>query len=143
MSQENVEVLRRANAAFNRGDIEGFLEFVADDIEIEDSKPAPDVPPVAKGKDAIRAFLTAWTDAFSGGFTGEIVEYLDLDEHHVACVVRYSGNEPRSGMQVDLKTVDIWEIRGGRLLRGKVSFPDRDSALRSMGLSEQDAHADS
>jgi ketosteroid isomerase-like protein len=143
MSQENVEVLRQANAAFNRGDIEGFLELAAEEIEIEDSKPAPDVPPVVTGKDAVRAWLTAWTEAFSGGFTGEIVEYLDLDDHHVACVVRYSGKEPRSGMEVDFKSVDIWEIRGGKLLRGRVSFPDRESALRSMGLSEQDAHADS
>ena len=143
MSQENVEVLRQANAAFNRGDIEGFLEFAAEEIEIEDSKPAPDLPPVVTGKDAVRAWVIAWTEAFSGGFTGEIVEYLDLDEDHVACVVHYSGTEPRSGMEVDFKSVDIWEIRGGKLLRGKVSFPDRESALRSMGLSEQDARADS
>jgi ketosteroid isomerase-like protein len=50
MSQENVEVLRRANAAFNRGDIEGFLDFAVEDIEVEDLKHAPDFPPVAKGR---------------------------------------------------------------------------------------------
>ena len=136
MSQENVEVLSRANAAFNSGDIEGFLEFAAEDIEVEDLKHAPDFPPVAKGKDALRASLVAWTEAFGGGFTGEIVEYLDVDEHHVACVVHYLGKEPRSGMEVDFKSVDIWEIRDGKLIRGKVSFPDRESAVRGMGLSE-------
>jgi hypothetical protein len=30
MSQKNVEILRRANEAFNRGDVEGFLAFCGD-----------------------------------------------------------------------------------------------------------------
>ena len=135
MSLANVEVLRRANAAFNRGDIDGWLEFVADDIEFEDTKNAPDVPAVAKGKEALRASVVAWTEAFGGGLKGEIVDYFDVDDHHVACVVHYSGKELRSGMEVDFKGVDIWEIRDGKLIRGKVSFPDRESALRGMGLS--------
>jgi ketosteroid isomerase-like protein len=37
MSQENVEIVARSidafNDAFNRGDLEGFLEFVTPDIE--------------------------------------------------------------------------------------------------------------
>jgi ketosteroid isomerase-like protein len=138
MSQENVEILRQANAAFNRGDIEGFLEFVVDDIEVEELKNAPDLPPVVKGKDAVRGLLVAWTETF-GDFRGEIVEYIDVDEHHVACVVHYRGKERRTGMDIEFKTVDIWEIRGRKLVQGKTSFPDRESAIQGMGLPEQDA----
>ncbi len=36
MSSENVEILRRANQAFNRGDVEGFLAFCNDEVEVED-----------------------------------------------------------------------------------------------------------
>ena len=33
MSQENVEIMRRAYAAFNRGDIDGMVADVAPDFE--------------------------------------------------------------------------------------------------------------
>jgi hypothetical protein len=42
-------------------------------------------------------------------------------------------------MDIEFKTVDIWEIRGRKLVQGKTSFTDRESAIRGMGLPEQDA----
>jgi hypothetical protein len=56
MSQENVELLRQANEAFNRGDLDGFLAFCGEDLEVEDLRNAPDLPRVAHGK-VVRATL--------------------------------------------------------------------------------------
>jgi hypothetical protein len=36
MSQVNVEIVRRANEALNRGDIEEFLTFYDENVEAED-----------------------------------------------------------------------------------------------------------
>ena len=36
MSQENVEVVRRSNAAFNRGEVDAALKFFAPDAERPD-----------------------------------------------------------------------------------------------------------
>ncbi len=40
MSEENVEIVRRGNAAFNGGDVDAFVEkFVAPDAELQDLRP--------------------------------------------------------------------------------------------------------
>ena len=135
MSQENVEVLRQANEAFNRGDVEGFLAFCGEEVEIEDLNNAPDLPPVACGTEAARRFLAAWTDAFDD-FSGEIEEYIDADDRHVACLVHYRGRQRDSGLVIDFTGVDMWELRGNKLVRGTLGYRDRESALEAIGLSE-------
>jgi ketosteroid isomerase-like protein len=90
MSQENVDILRQANEAFNRGDLEGFLAFCSEDLEVEDLNHAPDLPPVAHGKDEARRVFAAWVDVFED-FTGEIEEYIHVDDRYVGCVVHYRG----------------------------------------------------
>jgi ketosteroid isomerase-like protein len=140
MSQENVEILRRANEAFNRGDVEGFLALCSEDVEVEDLNNAPDLPPVARGKNAVRQVLAAWVAAFDS-FIGEIQEYIDVDDRHVGCLVHYRGKARDSGMEVDFRGVDMWEVRGTELVRGTLGYANRSQALEALGLSEQDAHA--
>lgn len=53
MSRENVEIVRRANAAFNSGDATVFVEFWASDAELRDLANAPDQASVVKGRAAI------------------------------------------------------------------------------------------
>jgi ketosteroid isomerase-like protein len=133
MSQENVEVLRRANEAFNRGDVEGVLACCHDDVEIEDLNNAPDLPPIVRGRDAARQVFAAWVTAFED-FVGEIEQYIDIDERCVACLVHYRGKA--QGLEVDVRAVDLWEVRGGKLVRGTLGFPNRKQALAAVGLSE-------
>jgi ketosteroid isomerase-like protein len=135
MSQENVEILRQANEAFNHGDVEGFLAFCGEEVEIEDLNNAPDLPPVAYGKVEARRLFTAWNDAFDD-FSGEIEEYIDVDDRHVACLVHYRGKQRDSGLVIDFKAVDVWELRGNKLVRGTLGYRDRESALEALGLPE-------
>src|SRR4051794_31498894 len=115
MSKENVEILRRTNEAFNRGDVEGFLAFCSEDLAIEDLNNAPDLPPVAYGKDEARRVVAAWANAFVG-FIGEIEEYLDVDDRHVGCLVRYRGKQRDSGLEIEFRGVDMWEVRENKLV---------------------------
>jgi ketosteroid isomerase-like protein len=131
MAQENVEILRRANATFNRGDVEGFLAFCSEDVEIEDLNHAPDLPPVVRGKDAARHVFAAWMNTFND-FIGEIEEYIDVDDRHVGCLVHYRGKARGSGLEVDFRGVDLWEVRGGKLVRGTLGYADRQSALEAV-----------
>jgi ketosteroid isomerase-like protein len=50
MSQENVEVVRRGSAAFNRGDYEGVAESLHPDVEFRDHAHAADAPEALKGR---------------------------------------------------------------------------------------------
>ena len=59
MSQENVEVIRRAFAVANAGDMEAMEPTAADtyhpDVEAFDLQPAPGAPEMMRGRDAIVA----------------------------------------------------------------------------------------
>jgi ketosteroid isomerase-like protein len=44
MSQENVEIVRSAAAAFNRGDLDAWFGYLADDIDHRAVEGAPDDP---------------------------------------------------------------------------------------------------
>jgi uncharacterized protein len=140
MSRENVEIVRRANEAFNRGDIEGCLAFYADDAEVEDLMNAPDLPRVVRGIEEVRRALMAWVQAFDE-FRAEIAEYID-EGHHVVCVTDWYGKS-REGLTVQLRTGDVVEIRDGKIVRATTGYDSREQALEAVGLSEHDAHADS
>jgi ketosteroid isomerase-like protein len=141
MSRENVEILRLANEAFNRGDIDAFIALCDEEIEIEDLGNAPDVPRVSRGVSEVRGSLEAWVDAFDD-FQGNIVEYIDSGDR-VACAVDYVGKSQVTGLTVTQRVVDIWEFRAGKFLRGSIGHTDRKTALKGADLSEQDAHAHS
>src|SRR3954451_17632969 len=64
MSQENVEVIKRANAALNAGDIEAALNGYSPDVTLRDLLNGPDQPTVVKGVDAIRQAWSLWIEAF-------------------------------------------------------------------------------
>ncbi len=134
VSQETVAVLREANEAFNRGDVEAFLALCVEDVEIEDLNNAPGLPRVARGGEAVRAMLAAWRSSFSD-FRGEIEEYIDAGDHHLVCLVRYRGRVRGSAAEVDFKAVDVWELRGGKLARGTLGYADRRAALEALGRS--------
>ena len=140
MSQENVEIVRRINEAFNHGDIESVLSFCAEDIEVEDLMNAPDVPRVVHGIQGVRQVLIAWIEGFDE-FRGEIFEYID-DGNHVVCVTDYDSKS-REGLALHQRAVNVFEIRDGKLVKGTFGYENREQALEAAGLSEQDAHVDS
>ena len=55
MSEENVKSVRDMAAAFNRGDLDAFLEYWTDDIDYRAAEGAPDDHGPIQGKDALRA----------------------------------------------------------------------------------------
>ena len=65
MSEENVEIMRRAYAAFNRGDIDGMVADVAPDFEYV---PAAGVIPGVMGVYRGPEGLKRWREAFWGEF---------------------------------------------------------------------------
>ena len=64
MSQENVELVRRAFSSVNRGDVRSALEAAADDFEMNWSNSIGPVKGVYRGRgqvtEAWESFLEAW-----------------------------------------------------------------------------------
>ncbi len=134
MAQENVEVVRRLNAAFNRGDRDAMFAYYHSDVEWRDLQHAPDAPERLRGIDAVSAYLDQWEDAFDY-FTAESEQYIDAG----ACVLtatHWHATGKDSGLEIDLHTVDVVEFADGKIVRVTIGYADRDEALKAVGLEE-------
>jgi ketosteroid isomerase-like protein len=132
MSQENVEVVRRMNAAFNRRDGAAISAYYHPDVELRDLQHAPDAPERLIGIDAIRAYWAQWDDAFDD-FTAEIEEYLDSGPY-VVMATHWRGKGKDSGLQIDLRAVEVVEFADGKITRLTSGYANTDEALKAMGL---------
>jgi ketosteroid isomerase-like protein len=134
MSQENVEIVRRGNAAFNTGDYVGFAETLHPEVEFRDLAHAADAPETLKGAQALLSLLSEWRESFDF-FRAEISEYIEVGDH-VVCVTCWTGRGKASDAAVDVSQVDLYELRDGKIVRATLAYPDRTTALEAVGLWE-------
>jgi ketosteroid isomerase-like protein len=132
MSQENVEIVRRAFDSINRGDVDAALEAAADDFEMDWSNSIGPLKGVYRGRPEVlrlwRSFLDAWDS-----LQWDPEEIIDVDEFRVIAVnhVRMSGRG--SGADVEAIGVQLWTIREGEALSIKL-YQSKDEALEAAGL---------
>src|SRR5262249_23040677 len=89
MSQD-VEVVRDAAAAFNRGDLDAWLEYWTDDIDYRAIEGALDDHGPIEAKDAVRAHFQDWFDTFDD-LKAEPLELIDAADEQVVTVLRFGG----------------------------------------------------
>ena len=152
MSQENVEIVM---GFFTAPEV-NIVPLIRDDemwmelIEAEAPFVHPDyesllmgVPGDAKtyvGNDGNRALWLDWLTPWESYRVGA-ERYIDLGERVLALSFAF-GRLKGSTAEVKLTHGDVWTIRDGKLAR-VVYFTDRAAALEAVGLSDQDARADS
>ena len=139
MSQENVERSYRILDAFNRGNVEAALALLDEDVEVV-SRLAPIGEGRYHGHDGFHRWRQNLRDVFPD-WHGEFVDVYDLGDFTMA-PVRIRGHGGGSGAPVDQVIWQVGEWREGKLVR--LSSHDSEAeALEAVGLSKQDAHADS
>jgi ketosteroid isomerase-like protein len=129
MSKENVEVVRRANSAFNTGDDDALAQVYAPDAELRDLANAPDQASVLKGRDAIQVARDLWTAAFDE-FRADVTEYTDVGDA-VICAVRWYGRGKGSGMSIDVSQFDLYVLQEGHIVRATLGFRSKAEALEA------------
>jgi ketosteroid isomerase-like protein len=135
MSQANVEILLRANAAFNRGDRDGAFADYSADVVWHDLQHAPDAPERVQGLPALRAIWDQWAQAFDD-FTADIEEFRVTGDFVVA-VTRWRAKGKGSGLALDLHAADIYEFSDGKIVKVTLGYPpDQHAALKAVGLAE-------
>jgi ketosteroid isomerase-like protein len=134
VSQENVETLRRSNASFNRRDRDGVYADFHPDVEWRDLQHAVDSPERLCGISSVRALWDQWEDAFDE-FTAEIEQYIDAGDC-VLAVTHWRAKGKGSGLEIDVRSVDLYEFADGKIVRGTVGYTDKDQALKAAGLEE-------
>ena len=131
MSRENVEIVRRANEAFNRGDVPAMLECLdpnfewwprADDLEVV----------VFRGHDATAARF-ADMDA-SARLRVELEECIDVGEF-VVVVVHLVGRGRASGATFEERQAQAYRLRDGRIAELRI-YHEMSDALKAVGLEQ-------
>jgi ketosteroid isomerase-like protein len=135
MSQENVEMVRRAIEAIVRGDIDAYLGFIAEDAEIcPDASVFPEAKPFI-GREEFRRFLAEIDEGWEGGASlSEIREIFPVGDRVVARA-DWGGRGQASGIDLHSSLTAIYTVRDGQITKIEFFF-DHAQALEAAGLSE-------
>jgi ketosteroid isomerase-like protein len=149
MSQENVERLRAVVEVFLAGtsepDREAMLTKITElydpDMELDSSEGSVlDVSGVYRGTAAVKQF---WRECLAARETTEIeYEEVDAGDRNVQLFdMRMRGRS--TGIEMPFgKVAWVYTFRDGLIVHMKL-YMSQSEALEAVGLSEQDAHADS
>ena len=141
MSQENVEIVRRAYEALSREGLDAAFENVHPDAQYDLSAAIGPYAGIYYGREVILGFLK---DYFG---TWEYIDvqpedFIEAEEDRVVVPTRARARGKESGVAIEARPTAIWTVLDGKIVRIAV-FNDKAEALVAAGLSEQDAHADS
>jgi uncharacterized protein (TIGR02246 family) len=105
MSKNNKTILEKANAAFAKGDFEGFLSFCT-----EDTKWTYVGDRILEGKEAVRRYI-AETYTEPSKFT---VENIVAEDDFVTLLGDIMLKD-EDGMKAQYSVCDVWRFRDGKM----------------------------
>ena len=132
MSEENVELIRRADRAWNEVGPESIKQFWAEDGEWHDPPNLPDSR-VVRGRDAIASYLTEQARVV-GGMKTTLVDVRASGET-VVIRVELTLHGPESGIDVPGEMGQVIEVVDGRIQSLRLFFT-WEEALEATGLKE-------
>jgi ketosteroid isomerase-like protein len=132
MSREKVEVVRAANDAFLRGDIETALNALDPQIEWHATVGGIDEGHVYRGRNEV---VQAFADYFEVWERIEMRadDYIDTGGDEVVVLHHEVAKGRDSGLVVETDTGTVNTVRNDKIVRVR-SYMDRDQALRAAGL---------
>jgi ketosteroid isomerase-like protein len=130
MSQENVEIARRAFAyeIYGVGD-RAEAEAIFDPHVV--MNPIDEGP--SYGPDEMRYDWERWASAFDG-LRVTVEEIIDAG-NRVVLVAHHQGRGRGSGIEVDARFYEVYTLRKGKVLRVD-EYTEREQALEAAGLRE-------
>jgi ketosteroid isomerase-like protein len=128
-----VEIVRRANDAFNRRDVDALMSFYSPDIVYRPVASFPDSEE-RHGLAAMRRWMEEWHDTWADDYTTQaqsIRKYGDV----VIALLRFTGHAKASGVEIAGGVFEVYRFREGKIASVE-DFTDRAEALRAAGLAQ-------
>ena len=139
MSQENVEIVRRAFAELERGNF-WIPEVFDPSIRVVWLDPIAGGVTETVGLDEMSRTLKEWLRSFEPITT--VAERLIDAGDQVVIIAEWRGRGRASGVFTTWRYGAVWTLRDEKVT-SIVSYTDPAAAIEAAGLSEQDARADS
>lgn len=134
MSEANVEIVRNAFAAFDRGDTEGVLRLCDEDIVITQPPELPDAPAEQRGHRGVVEAFALWPEQWDD-FRIDILEIAAAPDDKVFVASRTRGRGKQSGVEVEMEFSYVFTIRDAKISEWRL-FVREDQAREAAGLSD-------
>ena len=135
MSQENVEIVRAAMDAWNRGDWDEALKHATPDLVLDSSLNAGEWRGIHHGPDQVKRAFQMLTEAWQSVHI-EISEFIEA-EQGVLVTRQKSRFVGRDGIELPGPTRSgwLWKLRPGKIVYA-ATYNDLNEALEAAGLQE-------
>jgi ketosteroid isomerase-like protein len=132
MSQENVEIVRAAFAAWNTGDMDAVTgAYDEGAIIVRTVEGWPEPGPIV-GRDAVMRFFAALREIYPEEGTIVGLSFIDARDR---VVVRQSWQGKGRGPDMDMEFTVVFTLRDARIFLLEY-FWDHAEALKAVGLAE-------
>jgi ketosteroid isomerase-like protein len=132
MSEENIDVVRRAFDAFTRGDFEAVLRLCDDDIVVTQPPEVPGVPPKQHGHEGVLEAFAIWPEQWDD-FRIEILRIVADPDDQVVVATRQRGRGKQSGVEVEAEFTFVFTVRQAKVTEWRI-FVRESQALEAVGL---------
>lgn len=130
MSRENVEIVRRAIEAFNRGDLDAAGDDFHPEAEVDWSRSPGVEAGIYRGEQAIRRFWSTFGETFERVIFSPD-EFIECGDHVV--VPNRTCFWGRDGIRVEAHSVPLVTVRHGLIVEWRL-YRERGEALKALGL---------
>src|SRR5438105_1414088 len=134
MSQENVEVVRRAFRAFADRGFDAMAEFWDPDIVWRAAEGAIDDVGDMHGQVAVRRYMEDWIDTFDD-YSVVVEELRDVGDDRVLSIQRVKGRAKLSGAETVLRYAVVSTVRDGKVVRAR-EYLSVEEALQALGMRD-------
>jgi ketosteroid isomerase-like protein len=131
MSQENVEIVRAAFAAWNAGDMDALRELVDPDVFMRAPQDWPETGPFV-GRDAVMREWEQLRETFDTDWQELSSDVLDSGDR---ALVRTVWHGVGHGPEMKQESTVVFSLRNWRILQIEF-FSDHMQALKAVGLAE-------
>jgi ketosteroid isomerase-like protein len=138
MSQENVEVVKRAFEAWARRDVEAALGYMDPAVELQSAIIGAAEGNTYRGHDGFRDWM-AESDTTFEQFRVEPEQFRDVGDDVLMLAHLYARGRG-SGVEVDSPLAWICTLRDGKIVR-QHGYLNPDEALEAVGLRIRDPEA--
>jgi ketosteroid isomerase-like protein len=128
MAPDNVQILRDSFAAWNRGDLAAWLEYVGPDFEYRTAQLFPGIEPAYRGREGMTRFWRTIRDPWET-ITLELDEVLDLGDRVLELHTFYAKGK-ESGVEVTQRYANLLSFTDG-LVTKMVGYGDDWAAARA------------
>ena len=133
MSEENVEIVRRCYEFLESRDESLIVELIDPDV-VYDLLRNVFNPGIYVGHDGLRRFIEQ-VDSMWEGFRMDPEEFFDGGDY-VVCAARMTARGRQSGVPAEMRLLNVWQLRDGKVVRMTGGYRERSDALEAAGLSE-------